>query len=543
MNKQIIFGNKARNKLKQGINILANAVKITLGPKGRNVILEKPFLSPKITKDGVTVAKEIFIKDSIKNLGAQIIKEIASKTNDLAGDGTTTATLLAQFIINESLKNVSSGCNPINLKTGILDSVKLILKGLKDQSQNISNNYLKIKQIASIAANNDNNIGELISKAFKIIGKNGIITIEESKTVKTYINIVKGMELNTGYESSYYITNSKKMNIELNNPFILITDKKITSMKYIINILEKISEMNKSLLIISEEIEGEVLTNLVVNKIRGIIKIASIKAPGFGDKKKEILKDIAVLTGGKYLSKDLGCNLKNIKIKDLGKSKKILINKENTIIVKGFGKSKFIKKRIKYIKNEIKNSTSKYEINQLKKRIAKLIGGVAVIYIGANSEIEMKEKKDRIEDSLNATKSAIEEGIVPGGGIALIRCINYLNKLVYKNYDKNLGVTIMKTALEQPLIQILRNSGKSSSLILNKIKKKSKDFGYDAKKGKYSYMIKEGIVDPTKVTRIAVENSALIGSMLITTECIICDKNKNNEFKNNLNNNFNNSLN
>ncbi|XBT18869.1 MAG: chaperonin GroEL [Candidatus Shikimatogenerans sp. AspAUS03] len=542
MNKQIIFGNKARNKLKKGINILSNAVKITLGPKGRNVILDKSFLNTQITKDGVTVAKEIFLKDKIENLGAQIIKDIASKTNDLAGDGTTTATLLAQYIINESLKNVSSGCNPINLKTGILKSVDLIVKGLKKQSKNISNNYIKIQQIASISANNDKNIGKLIAKAFKVIGKNGIITIEESKTIKTYINIVKGMQLNTGYESSYFITNSEKMVIELDNPYILITDKKIISMKFIIKILEKISKLNKSLLIISEEIEGEVLTNLVVNKIRGIIKIASIKAPGFGDKKKEILKDIAILTGGKYLSEDLGLNLKNIQIKDLGKAKKIIITKDNTIIIKGLGESQNIKDRIKQIKNEIKISNSNYEINKLKRRVAKLIGGIAVIYVGANSELEMKEKKDRIEDALNATKAAIEEGIVPGGGIALIRCIKYLNKLKFNNYDKNLGVSIMKLTLEQPLIQILRNSGISSSLILNRIKNKKNDFGYDAKKGKYKYMIKEGIVDPTKVTRIAIENAAYIGSMLITTECVICEKKKKNINHNNFNNNFNNPI-
>ncbi|XBT18489.1 MAG: chaperonin GroEL [Candidatus Shikimatogenerans sp. Tder] len=544
MNKNILFNNEARKKIKKGINILANAVKITLGPKGRNVILEKPFSLPQITKDGVTVAKEIELKDPYENLGAQIIKEIASRTNDIAGDGTTTATLLAQYIINKGLKNVKNGYNPIDLKNGIEIAVKIIIKNLKKQSKDISNDYLKIKQIASISANNDNNIGELIAKSLNKIGKNGIITVEEAKSIDTNVNIVKGMQFDKGYESSYFITNNKKMLSELKNPFILITDKKISNMKSLVKILEKISELNKSLLIISEEIEGEALTTLVINKIRGILEIVTVKAPGFGDRKKSILEDISILTGGKFFSDKIGNNIKNIKIKDLGKAKKVIVSKDDTIIINGLGDKKKIKNRISNIKNEIKITTSIYDKEKLKERLAKLIGGIAVIYVGANSEIEMREKKDRIEDALNATKAAIEEGIVPGGGIALIRCIKYLKNIKTNNYVENIGISIIRSILVKPLKQILKNSGKNSSLILSKILKKKKDFGYDAKLGKYKYMISSGIVDPTKVTRIALENAASIANMLITTECVIISNNNkyNNNINNFKNNNFNNNI-
>ncbi|XBT18402.1 MAG: chaperonin GroEL [Candidatus Shikimatogenerans sp. Tduv] len=543
MYNNILFNNKARKKIKIGINILANAVKITLGPKGRNVILQKSFNNPQITKDGVTVAKEIELKDNFENLGVQIIKEVASKTNDIAGDGTTTATLLAQSIINEGLKNVESGYNPIDLKSGIEKAVKLVVKNLKKQSKCISDNNLKIEQIASISANNDNYIGKLISKSFKKIGKNGIITVEEATSIKTSVKIVKGMQIDKGYESPYFINNNEKMITILKNPYILITDKRISTMKNLVNILEKISELNKSLLIISEEVEGEALTNLVINKIRGILDVVTIKAPGFGEKKKSILEDISILTGAKYFSDDIGNKFKNIKIKDLGKAEKIIVDKDNTIIINGLGKKKRIKERIINIKNEIKLTNSIYDKEKLKERLAKLVGGVGVIYVGANSELEMKEKKDRVEDALNATKAAIEEGIIPGGGIALIRCIKCLDNIQTNNYVENIGVSIIKTALEKPLKQILKNSGKNSAIILAKIKKKKKDFGYDAKLGEYKYMLSSGIIDPTKVTRVALENAASIANMLITTECVVTELKKdfNKDIKNfnNLNNNNN----
>ncbi|XBT18214.1 MAG: chaperonin GroEL [Candidatus Shikimatogenerans sp. Tser] len=539
----ILFSHKARKKIKKGINILANAVKVTLGPKGRNVIIQKPFGNPQITKDGVTVAKEIELKDPFKNLGVQILKEVASKTNDVAGDGTTTATLLAQSIINEGLKNVELGYNPINLKNGIEKAIKIVIKYLKLQSKNIKNDYLKIKQIASISANNDNNIGELISKSFKKIGENGIITVEEAKGIDTYVNIVKGMQIDRGYESPYFINNNLKMSCELKNPFILITDKKISTIKPLLNILEKISDLNKSLLIISEEVDGEALTNLVVNKIRGILNIVTVKAPSFGEKKKSILEDIAILTGSKYFSEDIGNNIKNIKINNLGQAEKIIVTKDNTIIINGLGDKKKINNRIFNIKNEIITTDSNYDKNKLEERLAKLAGGVAVIYVGANSEIEMKEKKDRVEDALNATKAAIEEGIIPGGGIALIRCIKYLNDIKLLNFEEKIGVSIIKNSLEKPLKQILINSGKNVSLILSNIKKKKKDFGYDAKLGEYKYMINNGIVDPTKVTRVAIENAASIANMLITTECVITNIKQNfNKNLKNLNNNFNNNI-
>ncbi|WXB47283.1 MAG: chaperonin GroEL [Candidatus Shikimatogenerans sp. Tmey] len=542
MKKNILFNNKARKKLRKGINILANAVKITLGPKGRNVIIQKPFNIPQITKDGVTVAKEIELKDVYENLGAQIIKEIASKTNDIAGDGTTTATLLAQYIINKGLDAVETGYNPIDLKKGIEIAIKIVIKNLKKQSQNISNDYLKIQQIASISANNDNNIGKLIAKSLYKIGKNGIITVEEAKSIDTNVNIVKGMQLDRGYESSYFITNNEKMLSELKNPFIFITDKKISNMKKFIKILEKISELNKSLLIISEEIEGEALTTLVVNKIRGILKVVTVKAPGFGDRKKSILEDISILTGGKFFSDDIGNNIKDIRIEDLGQAKKVIVTKDSTLIINGLGNRKKIKNRIINIKNEIKITNSIYDKEKLEERLAKLVGGIAVIYVGANSEIEMKEKKDRIEDALNATKAAIEEGIIPGGGIGLIRCIKYLNNIKTNNYVENIGISIIKNILDKPLKQILKNSGENVTLILSKIKKKKKDFGYDAKLSKYGYMISNGIVDPTKVTRIAIENAASIANMLITTGCIVTNiKSKFNNM-NNLNNNINNNI-
>ncbi|MDH3004465.1 MAG: chaperonin GroEL [Candidatus Shikimatogenerans sp. JK-2022] len=533
MSKNIKFDIYARNKLKKGVDALANAVKVTLGPKGRNVILDKSFGGPQITKDGVTVAKEIELEDPIENIGAQIVKEVASKTNDIAGDGTTTATVLAQSIIKEGLKNVASGANPIDLKRGIDKCINNIVKNLKKQSQKVEINSNKIKQVAIISANNDKEIGNLIAESFKKVGKNGVITVEEAKGIETTVEIVEGMQFDKGYQSPYFITNSEKMISELENPYILLSNKKISNMKDIIPVLETIAQSGKQLLIISEEVEGEALATLVVNKIRGAIKVVAVKAPGFGERRDLILEDIAILTGGTVMSEELGNKLEDIKIEQLGRCEKVTIEKESTIIVNGYGKKKLIENRINQIKLQIENSTSDYEKEKLQERLAKLSGGVAVLYIGAASEVEMKEKKDRVEDALNATRAAIEEGIVAGGGVALVRSIKVLDKIKVNNNEEKTSIEILKKALLEPLKQIVINSGKEGSVIVSKVLEGKKDFGYDAKVGKFKNMFKYGIIDPTKVTRVALENSASVAGMFLTTECVITEKKKN---KNNLNN-------
>ncbi|WGH28051.1 MAG: chaperonin GroEL [Candidatus Shikimatogenerans bostrichidophilus] len=523
MSKDIKFDIDARDKLKKGVDILADAVKITLGPKGRNVILQKSFGGPQITKDGVTVAKEIELEDNIENLGAQMVKEVASKTNDVAGDGTTTATLLAQSIIKEGLKNVAAGSNPMNLKKGIDKAVQLVVKNLKKLSQEVGNNNNKIKQIASISANNDKEIGKLIAKAFEKVGEEGVITVEEAKGIETTVEIVEGMQFDRGYQSPYFVTDSEKMIVELENPYILLCDQKISSMKDLIPILETIAQFNKPLLIISEEVEGEALATLVVNKIRGALKVVAVKAPGFGDRRKEILEDIAILTGGTLISEITGNKLEDIKIDLLGKCEKITVEKENTVIVNGYGDKKKIENRIKQIKSQINTSDSEYDKEKLQERLAKLSGGVAVLYVGAASEIEMKEKKDRVDDALNATRAAIEEGIVAGGGVALLRSIKILNNIKNNNIEEETGINIIKKSLQEPLKQIVNNSGEEGSVIVSKVLEGKDDYGYDAKNGKYTNMLSEGIIDPTKVTRVALENAASVAGMFLTTECVITE--------------------
>ncbi|WGH27051.1 MAG: chaperonin GroEL [Candidatus Shikimatogenerans bostrichidophilus] len=523
MSKNIKFDIDARDKLKKGVDILADAVKITLGPKGRNVVLQKSFGGPQITKDGVTVAKEIELEDNIENLGAQMVKEVASKTNDVAGDGTTTATLLAQSIIKEGLKNVAAGSNPMNLKKGIDKAVRLVVKNLKKESKEVGNNNKKIKQVASISANNDKEIGELIAKAFEKVGKEGVITVEEAKGIETTVEIVEGMQFDRGYQSPYFVTDTEKMIVELDNPYILLCDKKISSMKDLIPILEPIAQSSKPLLIISEEVEGEALATLVVNKIRGTLKVVAVKAPGFGDRRKSMLEDIAILTGGTVISEEIGNKLEDIKINLLGKCEKITIEKENTIIVNGFGDKKKIESRIKQIKSQIITSDSEYDKEKLQERLAKLSGGVAVLYVGAASEIEMKEKKDRVDDALNATRAAIEEGIVAGGGVALLRSIKILNNLKGDNLEENTGINIIKKSLQEPLKQIVNNSGEEGSVIVSKVLESKDDYGYDAKNGKYTKMLSAGIIDPTKVTRVALENASSVAGMFLTTECVITE--------------------
>ncbi|WGH24743.1 MAG: chaperonin GroEL [Candidatus Shikimatogenerans bostrichidophilus] len=531
MAKNIKFDINARNKLKKGVDALANAVKVTLGPKGRNVVIQKSFGGPQITKDGVTVAKEIELEDPIENLGAQIVKEVASKTNEIAGDGTTTATLLAQAIIKEGLKNVTSGANPINLKRGIDKVVKIIVSNLKKQSKEVGIDNKKIKQVATISANNDKEIGKLIAESFKRVGENGVITVEEAKGIETTVEVVEGMEFDRGYQSPYFITNTDKMISELENPYILLCDKKISTMKEIIPVLELIAKSGKSLLIISEEVENEALATLVINKIRGSIKVVAVKAPGFGERRKLILEDIAILTGGTVISEETGKKIEDIKKEDLGKCEKITICKDSTIIVNGSGNINNIKKRIKQIKRQINITTSDYDKEKLQERLAKLSGGVAVLYIGAASEIEMKEKKDRVEDALNATRAAIEEGIVAGGGVALVRSIKKLNKIKVDNSEEKTSIKILKKALLEPLKQIVINSGKEGSVVVAKVLDGKNDYGYDAKLGEYKNMFEAGIIDPTKVTRVALENSASVAGMLLTTECVITEiKKKNNTF-------------
>jgi chaperonin GroEL len=529
MAKQLFFDIEARNRMKKGVDILCNAVKVTLGPKGRNVVLEKKFGAPSITKDGVTVAKEIELEDPIENMGAQMVKEVASKTADIAGDGTTTATVLAQSIISEGLKMVAAGSNPMDLKRGIDKAVTKIVEHLKGQSQTVGNDSSKIQQVASISANNDNEIGKLIAEAMKKVGKEGVITVEEARGTETGIEVVEGMQFDRGYISPYFVTNSEKMEAELENPYILIYDKKISNMKDILHILEKVAQGGRPLLIIAEDLEGEALATLVVNKLRGTIKVAAVKAPGFGDRRKEMLQDIAVLTKGIVISEEQGYKLENADLSYLGVATTVTIDKDNTTIVGGKGKKEDIAARINQIKAQIETTTSDYDKEKLQERLAKLSGGVAVLNIGAATEMEMKEKKDRVDDALHATRAAVEEGIVPGGGVAFIRAIESLEKMKGSNEDETTGIAIVRRALEEPLRQIVENAGIEGSIVVQKVKEGKADYGFNARTEVYENLYKAGVIDPTKVTRIALENAASIAGMLLTTECVVADKPKKEE--------------
>ncbi len=524
MAKQIFFEIEARNKMKKGVDTLANAVKVTLGPKGRNVVIEKKFGAPQVTKDGVTVAKEIELEDPIENMGAQMVKEVASKTADIAGDGTTTATVLAQSIISEGLKNVAAGANPMDLKRGIDKAVKAVVEHLKKQSVAVGENNNKIEQIASISANNDESIGKLIAQAMGKVGKEGVITVEEAKGTDTTVEIVEGMQFDRGYVSPYFVTNSEKMEADLENPYILIYDKKISSMKDILHILEKVAQSGRPLLIISEDLEGEALATLVVNKLRGTLKVAAVKAPGFGDRRKEMLQDLAVLTKGTVISEEQGYKLEGVELTSLGQASGVTIDKDNTTIVGGKGDKKDITARVNQIKAQIESTTSDYDKEKLQERLAKLSGGVAVLYVGAATEVEMKEKKDRVDDALHATRAAVEEGIVPGGGVAYIRAIESLKDLEGSNDDETTGIQIVRRAVEEPLRQIVVNSGIEGSIVVQKIKEGKDDFGFNARTEVYENLLAAGVIDPTKVTRIALENAASIAGMLLTTECVISDR-------------------
>jgi chaperonin GroEL len=529
MSKQLFFDIEARNKMKRGVDILANAVKVTLGPKGRNVVLEKKFGAPSITKDGVTVAKEIELEDPIENMGAQMVKEVASKTADIAGDGTTTATVLAQSIISEGLKNVAAGANPMDLKRGIEKAVTKVVEHLKSQSQAVGSDSKKIQQVASISANNDDNIGKLIAESFAKVGKDGVITVEEARGTETTVEVVEGMQFDRGYTSAYFVTNSEKMEVEMDKPYILIYDKKISNMKDILHILEKIAQQSAPLLIIAEDLEGEAMATLVVNKLRGTLKVAAVKAPGFGDRRKEMLQDIAILTAGIVISEEQGYKLENADLGYLGRAERIVIDKDNTTIVGGKGKKVDITARINQIKAQIDATTSDYDKEKLQERLAKLSGGVAVLQVGAATEVEMKEKKDRVDDALHATRAAVEEGIVPGGGVAYIRAVEALEKLKGSNEDETTGIAIVKRALEEPIRQIVVNSGIEGSIVVQKVKEGKGDFGFNARTEVYENLFKAGVIDPTKVTRIALENAASIAGMLLTTECVIADKPKKEE--------------
>ena len=523
MAKEIKFDIEGRDLLKKGVDALANAVKVTLGPKGRNVILEKKFGAPQVTKDGVTVAKEIELEESFENIGAQLVKEVASKTNDDAGDGTTTATVLAQSIVTVGMKNVTAGANPMDLKRGIEKAVKSVVENLSNQSKTIGEDNQKIEQVAAISANNDKSIGALIAEAMEKVKKEGVITVEESKTADTYVDVVEGMQFDRGYISPYFVTDTEKMEAILENPYIMLTDKKISTMKDLMPVLEPVAQSGRPLLIIGEDIEGEALATLVVNKLRGSLKIASVKAPGFGDRRKEMLEDIAILTGGTVISEEKGLTLEGATLEMLGNSEKVSIDKENTTIVNGAGDKKNIDARVKQIKQQIENTTSDYDREKLQERLAKLAGGVAVLYVGAASEVEMKEKKDRVEDALSATRAAVEEGIIPGGGVAYVRAIEALNKLTGENEDQNTGIAIIKRALEEPLRLIVENAGVDGSVVIQKIKEGKDDFGYNASTDKYENLFESGVIDPTKVARIALENAASIGGMFLTTECVVAD--------------------
>ncbi len=521
MAKDINFDIEARDGLKRGVDALANAVKVTLGPKGRNVVIDKSFGSPAVTKDGVSVAKEIELEDPLENMGAQMVKEVASKTSDLAGDGTTTATVLAQAIVKEGLKNVAAGANPMDLKRGIDKAVKTIVKELQKQSKEVGNKSDQIEQVAAISANNDATIGELIANAFGKVGKEGVITVEEAKGTDTYVDIVEGMQFDRGYLSPYFVTNSEKMLVDLENPYILLFDKKISALKDLLPILEPVAQTGKPLLIIAEDVEGEALATLVMNKLRGALKIAAVKAPGFGDRRKAMLEDIAVLTGGTAISEETGVTLEGANLEMLGSAERVTIDKDNTTIVNGAGEKDAIKARVGQIKAQAENTTSEYDKEKLQERLAKLAGGVAVLYVGAASEIEMKEKKDRVDDALHATRAAVEEGIIAGGGIALVRAKSTLSKIKTENADESTGVQIMERAIEEPLRQIVENAGKEGSVVVAKVSDEKGDFGYNAKTDEYVQMFKAGIIDPTKVTRVALENAASVAGMILTTACTL----------------------
>ncbi len=524
MAKQIYFDVEAREKLKKGVDSLANAVKVTLGPKGRNVVIGKKFGAPHITKDGVSVAKEIELKDPIENMGAQMVKEVASKTADIAGDGTTTATVLAQAIVTAGLKNVASGANPMDLKRGIDKAVSTVVSDLKGLSKEVGSDNDKIKQIATISANNDESIGSLIAEAMKVVGNDGVITVEEAKGTETEVKTVEGMQFDRGYLSAYFVTNTDKMIAEMEHPLILIYDKKISSMKELLPILEPVVQNGKSLLIIAEDVDGEALTTLVVNRLRGSLKIAAVKAPGFGDRRKAMLEDIAILTGGQVITEERGLTLETATLDMLGTAEKVEIDKDNTTVVNGAGAKENIQARIAQIKAQMEATTSDYDREKLQERLAKLAGGVAVLYIGAPTEVEMKEKKDRVDDALAATRAAVEEGIVPGGGVALIRSINNLEKLKGDNEDETTGIAIVRRAVEEPLRQIVANAGGEGAVIVQKVREGKDDFGYNARTEQFQNLYEAGVIDPTKVTRIAIENAASIASMLLTTECVIADE-------------------
>ena len=522
MAKELRFGQEARNSILRGVNILSDAVKVTLGPKGRNVILEKSFGSPIVTKDGVTVAKEIDLEDKFENMGAQMVKEVASKTSDTAGDGTTTATVLAQAIYREGSKVVAAGANPMDVKRGIDLAVEEVVKELKKMSKP-TKDQKEISQVGKISANNDETIGNIIAEAMNKVGKEGVITVEEAKGMETTLDVVEGMQFDRGYLSPYFVTNPEKMEAVLENVYILLNEKKISNMKDMLPILEQIAKMGKPLLILSEDVEGEALATLVVNKLRGTLKCCAVKAPGFGDRRKSMLEDIAVLTGGKVISEDLGIKLENIKLNDLGQAKRIVIDKDNTTIIDGVGDKKDIEARVKQIRAQIEETTSDYDREKLQERLAKIIGGVAVINVGAATETEMKEKKARVEDALNATRAAVEEGIVPGGGVAYLRCVPALDKIKLEG-DKKIGVDLVKRALEEPIRQIANNAGQEGSVVTEKVKNEKGSFGFDAAQDEYTDMIKAGIIDPTKVVRLALQNAASVASLMITTEAIVADK-------------------
>ena len=523
MAKKIQFDIEAREGLKKGVDALANAVKVTLGPKGRNVIVGKSFGGPQVTKDGVTVAKEIELEDALENMGAQMVKEVASKTNDLAGDGTTTATILAQSIVNEGLKNVTAGANPMDLKRGVDKAVSTIVDELNKSAKTVGNSSEKIQQIASISANNDSAIGDLITQAFEKVGKEGVITVEEAKGTDTYVDVVEGMQFDRGYLSPYFVTNSEKMEADLESPYILLYDKKISAMKDLLPVLEPVAQSGKPLLVIAEDVDGEALATLVVNKLRGALKIAAVKAPGFGDRRKAMLEDIAILTGGTVISEERGFNIENTTIEMLGSAERVTIDKDNTTIVNGSGEKKEIEARVGQIKSQIETTTSDYDKEKLQERLAKLAGGVAVLYVGAASEVEMKEKKDRVDDALHATRAAVEEGIVAGGGVALIRARKQLDKIKAINDDELTGIQIISRALEAPLRTIVENAGGEGSVVVAKILDGKNGFGYDAKSDKYVDLFESGIIDPKKVTRVALENAASVAGMILTTECALVD--------------------
>ena len=523
MAKDIKFDSDARDGLKRGVDALANAVKVTLGPKGRNVIISKSFGSPNVTKDGVSVAKEVELEDELENMGAQMVKEVASKTNDLAGDGTTTATVLAQSIVKEGIKNVAAGANPMDLKRGIDKAVQAIIVDLEKQAQKVGNSSEKIKQVAAISANNDNTIGDLIATAFEKVGKEGVITVEEAKGMETYVDVVEGMQFDRGYLSPYFVTDADKMIADLENPYILLFDKKISNLNEILPILEPVAQSSRPLLIIAEDVDGQALATLVVNKLRGGLKIAAVKAPGFGDRRKAMLEDIAILTGGTVISEERGFSLENATLDLLGTAETITIDKDNTTIVNGNGDAEAIKARVNQIKSQIETTTSDYDKEKLQERLAKLAGGVAVLYVGAASEVEMKEKKDRVDDALHATRAAVEEGIVAGGGVALVRTKKTLEKIATDNLDETTGVQIVNKAIESPLRTIVENAGGEGSVVINKVLEGNKNFGYDAKSETYVDMLEAGIIDPKKVTRVALENAASVAGMILTTECALID--------------------